>query len=163
MNVEDQNRDGFLSFEQVEERLVQAMLTAWRLPDREKGWMTVKAVWPDVWRHNHFGDYGEGSDAPIRPAALTRRDVGEMEEAFGWLLVVPAVDRKLIGLAISALARGEKQVPWLRLLRPMGVAHGAHGLRKRYGRAMNRVCRVINRRNASAAPDQSPLIANPKI
>lgn len=146
----------FYSFDDVQERLVEAMLCAWRLPDREAGWQRVKAQWPDVWRHTHFGDYGESaSDAVLRPAALTRRDIAEMEEAFDWLAVLKPADRKLVGLAVTALARGEKQVPWLRLLKPMGLQRGAHGLRKRYSRAMAKVCGRINGGNASGSLRQT--------
>ena len=113
-------------------------------------------MWPDVWRHTHFGDYGESaSEAVLRPAALTRAEIAEMEEAFDWLSVVKEVDRKLVGLAITALARGEKQVPWLRLLKPMGLQRGAHGLRKRYGRAMIKVCARANGGNPSGGARQT--------
>lgn len=147
----------FYSFEDVQERLVEAMLCAWRLPDREAGWQRVKAMWPDVWRHEHFGDHpgNDVAQVPLRPAALTRADIAEMEEAFDWLSVVKAADRKLVGLAITALARGEKQVPWLRLLKAMGLKRGAHGLRKRYSRAMVKVCVRANGGNPSGGARQT--------
>ncbi|MES1985490.1 MAG: DUF6362 family protein [Pseudomonadota bacterium] len=146
----------FYSFEDVQERLVEAMLCAWRLPDREAGWQRVKAMWPDVWRHTHFGDYGESaSEAVLRPAASTRAEIAEMEEAFDWLSVVKAADRKLVGLAITALARGEKRVPWRRLLKPMGLQRGADGLRMRYGRALQQVCGRANGGNPSGGARQT--------
>jgi hypothetical protein len=37
-----------LSFSDVEERLVEAMLVCWRNPDRERGWMRIRSAWPDV-------------------------------------------------------------------------------------------------------------------
>lgn len=137
-----------LSFAEVEERLVQAMLVYWRQPDAERGWLRLRAHWPDV--SAEAGDYDarggdlRSSDVVLRPASLTRAETAAAGEAFGWLDVVPPADRKLIGLAITALARGESRVPWLRLLRPMGMAHGSEGLRKRYGRAMRRVVIAAN-------------------
>ncbi len=141
---------GMLSFAEVEERLVQALLVCWRQPDRERGWLRLRAHWPDVTRELSAGDYDargaehSSSDVALRPASLTRAEVGEMEEAFGWLAAVEGDDRRVIGLAIAALARGEARVPWLKLLKPMGLKRGAEGLRKRYSRAMNRVTVAAN-------------------
>lgn len=125
-----------LSFEEVQERLVEAIRVTWRTPDRERAWLTVRAYWPDIQRHTSLGDYddrgGEGvsSDVKLRPAALTRAEVADAEEALSWLDAVPATDRKLIGLVIVALASGARQVPWSRLLKATGKAHGVDGLRR---------------------------------
>ncbi len=146
----EREEGSFLSFADVEERLVQAMLVMWRLSDREAGWLRVKAMWPDIVREREAGDYdargylGNSDDIPLRPLPATRRDIGDMEEAFAWVLSAKPEDRKLIGLAIGALARGEKQVPWMRLRKPMGVKLGAGGLRMRYGRAMHIVTKAAN-------------------
>lgn len=146
--MEGQSLPTFLAFDDVQDRLVEAMLTCWRHPDRERGWLRVKAMWPDVMAE--AGDYdgrgadGTSSDVAIRPASLTRRDVAEMEEAFGWVEAVAPDDRKLVGLAISMLARGRREVSWSRLLRPMGLRRGAGGLRMRYGRAMALVAARAN-------------------
>jgi hypothetical protein len=137
-----------LSFGDIEERLVEAMLVCWRNPDRERGWMRIRSAWPDV--AAEAGDYDArggdhaSSDVAIRPASLTRLEVAEMEEAFAWLDPIDPVDRKLIGLVITAMARGAKQVPWMRLRAPMGVTRGADGLRKRYERAIGEICRRVN-------------------
>lgn len=140
----------FLSFEDVQGRLVEAMLVAWRLPDREAGWHRIKAMWPDIRRHTWFGDYGDTDpDARPAPSPLTRMELADMDTAFAWLDVVKADDRKLIGLALRALARGESRVPWRRLLKPMGLSIGAHGLRKRYSRAM---MKVVERANGGFPP-----------
>lgn len=136
------------SFADVEMRLVEAMLVMRRMSDREAGWLKVKACWPDIVRDRNAGDYdARGVDMgppPLRPLPASRRDIAEMEEAFGWVMVVKPEDRKLIGLAITALARGEKQVPWMHLRKPMGVKLGADGLRMRYGRAMHKVTKAAN-------------------
>jgi hypothetical protein len=137
-----------LSFAEVEERLIEAMLTCWRHPDRERAWLRVKALWPDVQAepgdHDARGGDMKSSDVPLRPLSATRRDIAEMEEAFGWLAGSDPLDRKLIGLVITARARGVKQVPWIRLLAKLGQSHGADGLRMRYERAMGAVCRAAN-------------------
>jgi hypothetical protein len=140
--------DGLMSFADVEQRLVEAMLICWRMPDRERGWMRLRAYWPDV--SAEAGDYDarggdlRSSDVAIRPASLTRAEVAAMEEAFGWLDLVPAADRKLVGLAVTALARGAGQIPWLKLRAAMGVRYGAGGLAKRYERAIGEICRSVN-------------------
>ncbi len=148
--MEEGKGSGLLSFAEVEERLVEAIRVTWRAPDRERAWLTVRAYWPDIHRHTALGDYDErggdgvSSDVKLRPAALTRAEVADAEEALGWLDAVPVEDRKLIGLAIVALAGGARQVPWSRLLRPMGKARGVDGLRRRYERALGAVCRRVN-------------------
>jgi len=141
--IDDQVRGtGEWTFETVQDRLVEAMLTCWRHPDRERGWQRLRAFWPDIQRDVLAGDYdargGElsSSEVALRPASLTRLETAEMEEAFGWLDHIQPADRKLVGLAITALASGKREVPWRRLLRPMGLTHGSEGLRVRYGRAI---------------------------
>lgn len=133
----------FFDFDLVQERLIAAMLICWRMPDRETSWLHVKAHWPDVLRHNFFGDYGD-TEAMPRAAALTRRDVAEMEEAFAWMAFVKDRDRKLVAMAVSRLARGDNQVAWGSLKKAMGVQFGSDGLRKRYGRAIESICKALN-------------------
>ena len=134
----------------VEDRLIEAMITCWRHPDRERGWQRVRSAWPEIVRDVCAGDYdargGEhsSSDVALRPAAATRRDIAEMEEAFGWTECLEADDRKLVGLVISQLARGQREVSWARMLRPMGLTRGREGLRMRYGRALARVAARAN-------------------
>lgn len=149
------------SFADVEERLVEAMLVMKRLSDREAGWLRVKASWPDIIRERGLGDYdargylGNSSDIPLKPLPATRKDIALMEEAFAWVLAAKPDDRRLIALAIGALARGEKRVPWMKLLRPMGLTLGAHGLRKRYERSMRAVVKSANARLAGAVACQT--------
>lgn len=148
----DREEGRLLTFADVEERLVEAMRVMMRLSDREAGWLRVKACWPDIVREREAGDFdaygylGKSSDIVIKPMAATRRDIAQMEEAFGWVLAAKEGDRRLIALAIGALARGEKRVPWTKLMRPMGLKLGQHGLRKRYERAMHLVTKAANAR-----------------
>jgi hypothetical protein len=141
--------------------LVQALLVMQRMSDREAGWLRVKACWPDIVRSYEAGDYdargylGNSSDIPLRPLPAARREIADMEEAFAWVLAAKPDDRRLIALAIGALARGDKRVPWMRLRKPMGVKLGAHGLRKRYERAMHLVVKAANAGLARASACQT--------
>lgn len=137
--------DGLLTWEQVQERLVEAVTLARQMPDRERGWLRVRAFWPDMRRHNHFGDYGD-FDAPPRTPPLSRAQIARMDEAFGWLDAVEPSERKLVGLAVGRLASGAAQVPWLELRAPMGVRLGAGGLRMRYERTIGAICKQVNAR-----------------
>ncbi|APR54838.1 hypothetical protein CA223_06765 [Sphingomonas koreensis] len=145
------------TFEAVQDRLVEAMLTCWRHPDRERGWQRVRSTWPEITRELGAGDYdargGEStsSDVAIRPASLTRRDVREMEEAFGWMGAIAPDDRKIVGLAITQLARGRREVAWRVVLRSMGLRHGSDGMRMRYGRAIAAVADRLNGGNPRAS------------
>ena len=145
-----------LTFDEVEGRLVEAMRLCWQLPDRERGWMRLRAYWPDVSAepgdYDARGGHHRSSDVALRPASVSRNQLAAMEEAFGWLDAVATEDRKLIGLAITALARGESRVPWRQLLAPMGLQRGADGLRMRYGRA---VSNIVARLNSAIMPCDS--------
>ena len=151
--VDDASTAGSITFSDVEDRLVEAMITCWRTPDRERAWQAVRSTWPEVQRELHMGDYdarggdGRSSDVPLRLASQTRADVVEMEEAFAWVSALDADDRRLVGLVIQQLARGQREVSWLKLLRRMGLPHGSEGLRKRYGRAIATIAARRNGRN----------------
>jgi hypothetical protein len=145
--------DGFATFDDVQERLVEAMITCWRTPDRERGWLRVKSTWPEALRELSIGDYdarggdGSSSDVELRSASQTRAEIAEMEEAFGWLNAVSQEDRRLVAIVITELARGKREVSWVRLLKRMGQEHGAEGLRKRYGRAIAAIAALRNGKN----------------
>src|SRR3546814_7426400 len=78
------------------------------MPDRERGWLAVKAYWLDLRRHNHFGDYADAEATP-RPLPLSRAEIRRMEEASEWLLLVNERDRALVALAVSWLAGGRSR------------------------------------------------------
>lgn len=135
----------FWCFRTVEAALIRAMRLWWRLPDREASWLGSQTM--GLWRQAvpEWGDYVWSGERPRQPG-LTRGEVAEMQAVFAWVetpAITPA-DRRLIGLAIRRLAAGGAQVPWLELRAPMGIARGADGLRKRYGRAVNAICRGLN-------------------
>jgi len=148
----DASSDGrLLSFDDVQERLIEAIRVVWRQPDRERAWLTVRAYWPDIRRHTAFGDYddrgGEGSssDVKLRPAALTRREVGEAEEALSWVAAVKRDDdRLLIGVALRHLAARGGQIEWATLRRDRSRWRTADGLRMRYRRAFDAIVKRAN-------------------
>ena len=130
------------TFDAVQERLVETVHLWRRMPGgghwpfaNDGPWHLVKGelYGPDV-----------DKDAPIRPLPLRRAEVAAMEEASAWLEWVCERDRRLVVLAITALAKGAAQVPWMALRRPMGLKLGAHGLRKRYSRAIQTICARLN-------------------
>jgi hypothetical protein len=144
--VHEQPSDGgsFLTFTDVEERLVEAWGFLRRLPDRERGWQTIRANWPDTLRHTWFGDY-PSSDAESAPCApgLRTAEVARMEEALAWVAWVPERDRRLLGLVLSALDRGEAQAPWIDLAHVIGAGATPDALRMRYGRAVSRIAAML--------------------
>ena len=145
--------DGFLTFDHVEDRLVEALITCWRTPDRERGWQQVRSNWPEALRELAAGDYdarggdGTSSDVALRPAAQTRAEIAEMEEAFRWVSALDEADRRLVALVVTELARGRREVPWTSVMKRMGLQRGRSGLRMRYGRAITHICETVNRRN----------------
>lgn len=139
----------FLTYDDVEQALVEAMLLWRRAPDRERGWLHVRSYWPEIRRAEFIRVVGGELDWPeqkpdMRPLPLTRAEVATMTETSDWLGYVPERDRKLVAAAIAALASGKKRVPWMQLKRLMGVKFGADGLRMRYGRAIATICNALN-------------------
>lgn len=130
------------TFDIVEERLVEAALLWRRAPDKTAHWHQVRAYWPEMQRHERFGDYdarggdGTSSDVKLKPAMLAREEMSRMEEASAWIGEhVPERDRRLVCLVLMIKAAGHRP-QWIRLLKSMGMARGAEGLRKRYSRAV---------------------------
>lgn len=143
----------FHTFDLVEEQLVGAMLLWRRAPDRERGWMAVRALWPDIRRpgsEERWWDVdGElnltGADRPEpRPLPLTRAEVGEMNRIGEWLGLVPEEDRRIVVLAVLALASGRKRVPWSRLLKPLGMKRGAGAIEQAYRRSIGMIAFRLN-------------------
>lgn len=131
----------FWSFDMVEERLVETIELWRRMPSggpspfaKDGPWHLIQAEW---------GDYAD-ADALPRKLPLSRAEYARMIESSAWLAWVQQRDRRLVVLAVTKLAQGHGQVPWMELRKPMGVALGAHGLRKRYGRAVQGICNRLN-------------------
>lgn len=144
---------GFWTFDDVEQRLIEAWGFLRRMPDRESGWMrpAVMSIWKlvtlterEAWLLYETKSDDYHRDALPRPPGLRASEVDRMEEALEWMRFVPERDRRLVGLAIERLERGETQVPWRKLLVLLGVRRGADGLRMRYSRAITAIANALN-------------------
>lgn len=137
-----------LSFDDVEARFVEAMHMLWRI---EGGRWPFASDGPwhlfvrERHEHGYLSDIEETADRVARKRQpLTRAEMVELDETLGWLRHAPDRDRRLIVLAVRKLAAGAKRVPWIELLKPMGLTLGAHGLERRYHRAMHVVVKRVN-------------------
>lgn len=139
-------------FDAVEEALVDAFVL-WRRTPGEGRWpFASDGPWHLVQRSTMAGDYdarGGDLDEEIEasPLPLTREEVERRDRVTGWIDLVPdAEDRRLIGMALRALAGGADRVPWKRIMKQMGLTRGRDGLRKRYSRAITVICQTLNAR-----------------
>lgn len=131
----------FWTFADVEARLVEAMQFQWRTESGTWGFAS-DGPWHLIVRD--WWDWAAHEDRPVPRIPLSRAQLARMEEASAWLALAPERDRKLVVLAVTALAAGRKVVPWRALLKPLGVVRGADGLRMRYGRAVTCICHALN-------------------
>lgn len=144
--------EGGVTFAMVEERLLEAWGFLRRLPDREAGWIKVKALWPALRRHTMFGDYGDmEADAPRSLPGLTVAELRRMDEAFGWVEQVQPRERKLIGLVLRRMDRERAARPnWIDAAqdwrRDTGEGVQPDTLRMRYGRALRAICGYVETR-----------------
>lgn len=158
----DQLGAGFMTFDDVEARMVDALHLWRRAPDRERGWLHVRSFWPEIRRSEFIRVVGGELDWPdptpdLRPLPLTRAEVAAMNEAADWLKHAPEQDRKLVALSLGCLAAGHKQVPWSKLKPLLGVDYGVHGLRKRYCRAVATIAAELNSRISANGACQPAL------
>lgn len=150
-------RDDFWTFAAVEERLVEAWEFLGRMPDREAGWLKVgvSSIYRAIVRE--WNDYWQTDDKPVR-LGLRTAEVDRMNEALDWLEHVRPADRKLVGFVLQALARGHADPPWGGLCRPMGWGGHPDALRKRYSRAITRICHAENSADFGRVTMSSPVI-----
>lgn len=133
-----------VTFKEVEQAMVEAMELWRRSPGSGRGspW-AADAPW-DLGDQPLYGPEVD-KDVPLRPAPLTRAEVGVRDAVSAWLQIVPERDRRLVGLAINQMARTGHRSPAFKDLRgPMGIALGADGLRMRYNRAIHAIARYLN-------------------
>lgn len=132
------------TFDLVQERLVEAWGYLLRMPDREKGWQRIKAMWPDVRRHNANGDYGDTEpDAKPKQPGLRTAEVDDMEEALGWVEWVPTQHRILIGVVLGQLQRIDRP-DWTWIAAQIEGRPEPDACRMRYSRALTRICERLN-------------------
>lgn len=134
-----------VTFKEVEQAMVDAVELWRRSPGSGRGspW-AADAPW-DLGDQPLYGPDVD-KDVPLRPAPLSRAEIGVRDAVSGWLMLVDDErTRRLITLAINQMARqGWKSPGFKELLAPMAVAHGADGLRKRYNRALYGIVRHLN-------------------
>lgn len=131
----------FMSFADVEARLVEAMLLCWA---GEGGTWPFAGDGPWHLIRREWWDWDARDPKPIGRLPPSRVEMAQRDEAIGWLGLIGERDRRLVVLAVRELAKGAKQVPWRRLLAPMGLSRGTDGLRMRYGRAVNNLVTTLN-------------------
>lgn len=131
----------FWSFVDVEARLVEAMQFQWRTESGTWGFAS-DGPWHLIVRD--WWDWAVHEDRPVPRIPLSREQLARMEEASSWLAHAPERDRKLVVLAVTALAAGRKVVPFRALRRLLRVKPGEDALRKRYAVAINAICKRLN-------------------
>jgi hypothetical protein len=142
MMISEAEGESFWTYEALQERWVETVQLYDRLPDRERGWLNVRAHWPEIMRHGwREAVGGEHDEQPVDPPetrqpGLTRTDVARMTEAGEWLLLVPEDDRRIVAAALRYLAHGHDSVPWTKLRKRLGERRTTGALRMRYERAV---------------------------
>ena len=140
----------FWTFDLVEERLIEAAACWRRAPGgRHRPMMATDGPWhlivADAGDYDARGGDGVSSDVALRPASLSRAEVGRMEEATLWIEVhVGESDRRLVWLALFHKA-DSRQPDWRWIMGQIGVRRGLDGVRKRYSRAIAGVARALHK------------------
>lgn len=148
--------EGFWTFGDVEERLIEAWGLLARLPDpsRHSGWLRVqgmtlwrevRAEWNDYWQTDEAKRI-EGWDGA---APLKTGEVDRMEDALGWIEWVRPDDRKLLGMALKVRSAGYDQLPWRQISRAIGWGGHNQALARRYERAISAIAMRLNRTGRS--------------
>jgi hypothetical protein len=144
--------DGFWSWQQVEDRMVEAMRHWWRSSDRESRFALggrISSVWRQYFatRRDLAGweMLAEMQAVEPGPLPLSRGDMARMVEASEWLAAVPERDRRLVIAVLVKLASGAKVVPWLVIWKALGRGKpGPEGLRSRYSRGLTCIANALN-------------------
>lgn len=145
----------YLAFAEVEARLIEAMETLRRLPDRNPHRL-VASDGPWQWVQPEMVA-GADDDAVMRTVAATRADVARMEEALGWVsdFVPMGETRTVLSIAVALKARGQVAGLWVdvraTLIRRAAAKDSARGwttdgLRMRYDRAISAIAKGAARR-----------------
>jgi hypothetical protein len=131
----------FWSFDDVERRLVEALQFQWRTESGAWGFAS-DGPWHLIVRD--WWDWAAHEERPVPRIPLSRDQLARMDEASGWLAYAPEPNRKLVVLAVTALAAGRKVVPWRALRRLLRVKPGEDALRKRYAVSITAICKRLN-------------------
>jgi hypothetical protein len=139
--VPSEGRSPLIDFESVEERVQEAFETLRALPDPAPGpRVKIMALWREVLPERVDID-GEGSDA--RPG-VSRGGYARMEEAFRWCECLSGPERRLLGRVMMMRIAERGHVEWPVIRRQLGETCTTDALRKRYSRALSRICGKLN-------------------
>jgi len=140
------------TFDLVRDRLVDVAHLWWRSPGGQGAAYATDGPWRQMIRETRAGDYdarggdGSSSDVAIRPLPLSVAEVDMRDRCSQWLLLVPGEDdRRLVVLAVEALARGNARVPWRAIKRQLGIPFGEDGLKRRFDKALSAIVKALNR------------------
>ena len=139
---EDQGLGGIVTFDQVEEALIEAVRLGWQSPGGGASPYASDGPWDLI--RKEWNDWDARDPAKLRRLPMSRDDIKRRDVISGWLTIVGDRDRALVVRALTQLAaRGE--VAWERLWKALGRGRpGPDGLRKRYTRAVAAITRAIN-------------------
>lgn len=156
-------QEDWWTFDQVEERLVEAM-QLWHRSPGEGSWpFASDAPWHlltravrmtagdvrgmEVLRMLQADDEEETRhwQGRERSQPLTRDDVARRDEASEWLGFVADRDRQLLIVVLSAKACGSGRVSWEAIWKANGRGKpGPEGLQMRYRRSVSTICQQLN-------------------
>jgi hypothetical protein len=142
----------FWTFDLVEERLIEAA-ALWNRAPRvgAGGGYATDGPWHLVLRE--WGDWDAHEDKPLRPAQLTRYEVGRRDEATAWVeaYVEPEEDRRILWLALYQKADGRRP-DWAWIMKQIGWKRGRDGVRMRYRRVVTRVAQGLDNDKIAVRP-----------
>jgi hypothetical protein len=133
----------YWTYEDVEERLVEAALLWLRSPGGGRWPFAGDAPWHLADRELYGPDVDK--DEPIRPLPLIRAEVARRDEASAWLVHVPDNNRRLTCLVLMEKARNNGRVGWIRIRRTMNIPYGNEGLRRRYERSIAAIATALTK------------------
>ena len=144
----------FHDFQSIVAELVECAELWHRTPGAGSGPWATDGPWRQMQQNSYWFNYDAGTGKPeeqeeTRPPRLplSVAEVARRDRVSEWLRFVslPA-NRKLVVLVVVQLARGEHEdrIEWSRLLKPLGQARGAGGLRQRWETAIHQICVAVN-------------------
>lgn len=131
----------------LEVRFVEATWTLRRLPDRDKGLLSMRTmIWPDA--HAAPGDYAPTTQTSLQVRLRSRidpKEIDRMQPTLDLLILLPdPLDRQL--LFWSAWHQdGERQIklPWAKVRRSMGCSLSRWTLKRRYENSLKWLASII--------------------
>lgn len=144
------------TFDLVVERLVEAWGFMWRMPDREAGWLRGRLsgsiyqrgvlTRQEAWALYQLDSDDYDRDALPKLPGLRTAEVDRMEEALGWVEWIDPAHRRLVGMVLQSMHRGDDaQVQWTQIGKRLGWAGHPDTLAKRWSRAIFRIAQRLER------------------